>query len=112
MLLLLGRQDGPLDVEACGEGDIDGVDVGVVQNGVVGAVDLSVGREIVGLGEGRRLVDRPAPDGVECGVLGYSDGAGDFSGYVGAAQNSESDWRFGRHFGGGNGGCRNGGDYE
>lgn len=74
VLLLLRRQHRPPDVEAGGEGDVDGVHVGVVEDGVVAAVDLGGGREAICGGEFRGFVDGAAADGVEGGVGGQNDG--------------------------------------
>lgn len=75
VLLLLRRQDRPRDAEAGGERDVDGVDVGVVEDGVVAAVDPDGGGEAVGGGEFGGLVEGAAADGVEGGVRGEGYGS-------------------------------------
>ena len=97
VLLLLGGEDGPVYVQAGGKRQVDGVDIRVVKDGLVGAIDLGVGWEVVGGREPRGLVERAAADGRDCGVGSKRDGARDLAGYLGAAYDSESDDRF-RHF--------------
>lgn len=56
VLLLLGGENGPAYVQAGGQGHVDGVDIRVVKDGLVGAVDLGVGGQVVGGRELRGLV--------------------------------------------------------
>lgn len=97
VLTLVGGEDGPVEVEAGGERDVDGVDVGIVEEGFVGAVDFCVGREAIGRREGLRLVDAAAGHGGEGGVRGLADGARQLAGDLGAAEDSDPDWGFDRH---------------
>ena len=64
MLFLLGREYGPTEMEAGRQWHVDGVDFGVVEEGLVRAVDIGVRREAVGCCECLGLVDRTAGNGV------------------------------------------------
>lgn len=91
VLLLLRGEHGPAHVEASGERYVHGVDVGIVEDRLVGAVHLGGGGEAVGGGEGTRLVEGAAADGVKGGVGGEGDGARDLARDVGAADDAETD---------------------
>jgi len=97
VLLLAGGEHGPGQVQAGGERHIDDVDVGVVQDGLVGAVHLGGGGEVVGGGEGAGLVEGAAPDGVKDGIGRQCDGAGDFTRNFGAADETKTDFGGFRH---------------
>lgn len=93
VLLLLGGEHGPLDVQARGERDVDGVHLRVVEQGLVGPVDLGGRREAVVGAEFGGLLAGAAGDGVEGRIGGEGDRAGDLAGDLGAAQDSEFDRR-------------------
>ena len=95
MLLLLRRQHCPLQVQARRQRHVHGVNIGVVQHRLVAAVNLSRGRESVGGGESRGLLQRTAADGVQSGIGSQRYRPRYLARYVGAAQNPELDQRFG-----------------
>jgi len=97
MLLLAGGEHGPAHVQAGGERQVDDVDLGVVEDGLVGAVHLGAGGEAVCGGEGAGLVEGAAPDGVQDGVGRERDGAGDPAPNSGAAYEAETDFGGFRH---------------
>ncbi|RDY14594.1 hypothetical protein CR513_00322, partial [Mucuna pruriens] len=75
VLLLARREHRPAHVQARRERHVHGVDVRIVQDGLVGPVDLgTVGKTVSGR-EGACLVEGAAPDGVQGGVGGEGDGA-------------------------------------
>ena len=86
-------------MEAGGKGHVDGVDVGVIEDGIVASVHLGGRRDAIGGGESGGLVDRTAADGDDGGIGCERDGSRYFSGYVGASEDSESDRRVGHVFG-------------
>lgn len=48
VLLLLGNEDSPVDMQAGGQGHVDGIDVWIVKDALIGTVDLHIGREVIG----------------------------------------------------------------
>jgi len=97
VLLLAGGEHGPAHVQAGGERQVDHVNLGVVEDGLVGAVHLGAGGEAVSAGEGASLVEGAAPDGVQDGIGRERDGAGDPAGNIGAADEAETDFGGFRH---------------
>lgn len=91
VLLLLGRQDAVFAVEGGRERAVNGVNLRIVEDVVVGSVRLGGGLEAGFLGEGGGLFDGSAADGDYGGVVGEVNGLRDLAGYVGAAQDSEAD---------------------
>jgi len=97
VLFLAGGEHGPAQVQAGGEWHVDDVDVGVVKDGLVGAVHLGGGGKAVGDSEGAGLVEGAAPDGVKDGIWRERDGAGYFTRNFGAADEAEMDFGGFRH---------------
>jgi len=97
VLLLAGGEHGPAHVQAGGEWQVDYVDLGVVEDGLIGAVHLGAGRKSVSGGEGAGLVEGAAPDGVQGGIRRERDGAGDLARNLGAADEAETDFGGFRH---------------
>lgn len=95
VLLLPGGEHGPPVVEGGGERHVHGVHVGVVEEGLVGAVHVSRKRERIGGGECGGFVEGAARHRAEGGVWGEVDGTGDFPSYVSAADHSYLDQCFG-----------------
>jgi len=84
----------PLVVEGVGEGDVDGLDCGVVEEGFVGAVG---GGDVEGLRESAGGVRGAGGDGGEAAAAGGADAGAELAGDVAGAEDAPGER--GRHWG-------------